>query len=156
MKVRCHGCKEYIEKVEAIKSGLSYYCDNSCLYSRSNSKRQNSARATTAKRRQAKPGLSRAATEAILSRDGYSCRYCGSSTNLAVHHIYYRSDFTNKKYENESWNLITLCNYPCHIDIVHGNKKRFQRLCLGVNWLRIVENISITIPKLEMRISEFI
>lgn len=54
--------------------------------------------------------------EKILSRDGYKCQWCGSKTNLQVHHKYYN------KYPNgervRAWDypdsaLITLCR-SCH------------------------------------------
>jgi 5-methylcytosine-specific restriction endonuclease McrA len=45
----------------------------------------------------------------ILKRDGWKCQYCGSSTNLRVHHLVYRSQLG----ADVSDNLINLC-VACH------------------------------------------
>ena len=54
-----------------------------------------------------------------LKRDNYTCRICGSTKFLQVHHIIHKSKqpllFFNKH------NLITLCEKRCHKD-VHGKK----------------------------------
>lgn len=49
----------------------------------------------------------------ILERDDYSCKLCGSTDKLHVHHIKY----TGKAWEAPDENLITLCSC-CH-KIVH-------------------------------------
>lgn len=151
MKVRCgnKNCKEYIEKDSAIHSGINYYCDDSCLHARPLSKRKTSAaKRTTKKRRKTKPTLPSTVTESVLSRDGHSCRYCGGTQNLAVHHIYYRSEWKNKPWENERSNLILLCN-DHHLNVIHANKKRWQRVCLAYIWLREVEGKLYTLRQIE-------
>jgi 5-methylcytosine-specific restriction endonuclease McrA len=45
----------------------------------------------------------------VLTRDGWRCQICGSSSNLQVHHITRRSSLGNDEEEN----LITLC-VNCH------------------------------------------
>jgi len=45
----------------------------------------------------------------ILERDGWRCQVCGSSTNLQVHHLVFRSRLG----ADASENLITLCA-ACH------------------------------------------
>jgi len=45
----------------------------------------------------------------VLRRDGWRCQFCGSLTNLEVHHQQFRSHSG----EDEEDNLITLCN-GCH------------------------------------------
>jgi 5-methylcytosine-specific restriction endonuclease McrA len=45
----------------------------------------------------------------ILKRDGWKCQHCGSSTNLQVHHLVFRSRLG----PDASNNLITLC-VNCH------------------------------------------
>jgi 5-methylcytosine-specific restriction endonuclease McrA len=47
--------------------------------------------------------------EQVLRRDGWRCQFCGSMTNLEVHHQIFRSH-SGPDQEN---NLITLCN-GCH------------------------------------------
>lgn len=160
MKVRCgnKNCKKYIEKDSAVRAGISYYCDSACMYSRPTPKgKVSTAKRTTIRRRTTKksgPTKQPGYPDSIFSRDGYSCRLCGRTQGLAVHHIFYRSDWSNKQFQEEFWNQLTLCNSPCHLDIVHGNKNKYQRLCLGVTWLREVEGINITIRELEKRENE--
>ena len=48
----------------------------------------------------------------ILRRDGWRCQFCGSMTNLEVHHQQYRSQ-SGADDEN---NLITLC-WGCHTSV---------------------------------------
>jgi len=45
----------------------------------------------------------------VLRRDGWRCQFCGSMTNLEVHHQQFRSDSG----EDVAENLITLCT-SCH------------------------------------------
>jgi 5-methylcytosine-specific restriction endonuclease McrA len=45
----------------------------------------------------------------VLRRDGWHCQHCGSSTNLEVHHLQFRSHSGQDVGEN----LITLCHH-CH------------------------------------------
>ena len=45
----------------------------------------------------------------VLERDGWKCQFCGSRTNLQVHHLVYRSHLG----ADESDNLMTLCA-NCH------------------------------------------
>jgi 5-methylcytosine-specific restriction endonuclease McrA len=50
----------------------------------------------------------------VLRRDGWRCQFCGSMTNLEVHHKQFRSH-SGPDHED---NLITLCN-GCH-SALHG------------------------------------
>lgn len=45
----------------------------------------------------------------VLNRDGWKCQDCGTSANLQVHHLLYRSRLGS----DEAINLITLC-VKCH------------------------------------------
>jgi 5-methylcytosine-specific restriction endonuclease McrA len=45
----------------------------------------------------------------VLNRDGWKCQDCGTSANLQVHHLVYRSQLG----PDESTNLISLCA-RCH------------------------------------------
>ena len=46
--------------------------------------------------------------DAVLKRDGYRCRICGSGKNLHVHHITYE-----RLFHEELDDLLTVCN-KCH------------------------------------------
>ena len=50
----------------------------------------------------------------VLERDGWRCQHCGTSQNLQVHHICFRSRLGGDTDDN----LITLCT-SCHNE-VHG------------------------------------
>ena len=148
-KVKCGFCKEFIEKSSAFSAGLSYYCDSDHWASKAfpqskcvGKKMPSKASVAYRAKKQAKPksGMDR---EEILHRDNYSCRRCGESADLAVHHVVYKSESANKEWQDEPSNLITLCNSTCHLKIVHGNKKKYQPLCLQIIWLTYVENNSI-------------
>ena len=60
----------------------------------------------------------------IVEAEPY-CQLCGSTYNLHIHHIYYRSQLglTEKR------NLIRLCE-ECH-RMVHSNKKKWQSMLLN-------------------------
>jgi 5-methylcytosine-specific restriction endonuclease McrA len=51
----------------------------------------------------------RALRRCVLRRDGWRCQFCGSMTNLEVHHQQFRSHSGDDKDNN----LITLCS-SCH------------------------------------------
>jgi 5-methylcytosine-specific restriction endonuclease McrA len=52
--------------------------------------------------------------KAVLERDGWRCRKCGSLENLQIHHKIKRSQQGNDSLDN----LVTLCAY-CHME-EHG------------------------------------
>jgi 5-methylcytosine-specific restriction endonuclease McrA len=54
----------------------------------------------------------KALCRAILERDHWRCRSCGSRNALHVHHIVFRS----QQGPDAEWNLIALCN-ACHSGI---------------------------------------
>nr|DAJ75850.1 MAG TPA: NinG recombination protein [Caudoviricetes sp.] len=58
----------------------------------------------------------------VFKRDKGKCRLCGTSLNLHLHHIVYRSE--DKNLINEPTNCIMLCA-RCH-RLVHSNKHYWQ------------------------------
>ena len=58
----------------------------------------------------------------VMQRDNYKCRLCGTSLNLQLHHIIYRSE--DKSKINDINNCIMLC--VKHHVLVHSNKKYWQ------------------------------
>lgn len=58
----------------------------------------------------------------VYERDKGKCRLCGTSLNLHLHHLVYRSE--DKKLINEPTNCIMLC-VKCH-QLVHSNKHKWQ------------------------------
>jgi len=65
----------------------------------------------------------------VIKRDNYSCRLCGSTNWIQLHHIYYRSQ--RKDLINDIDNCIMLCD-DCH-RLVHSNKKKWQPILLEMN-----------------------
>lgn len=59
----------------------------------------------------------------VLRRDGWRCQYCGTMTNLEVHHKKFRS---HSGYDAEE-NLITLCS-ACHASTHQRMRKRQEAL----------------------------
>lgn len=158
-KVKCSTCKEYIAKDTALHVGISSFCNRECMYAKGDNKtkkpRSKASKAYHKKKASAEVDIvSEQLAEYVLRRDRFSCRLCGRKNNLALHHVIYKSQKTNQQWCNEQSNLITLCNEPCHLDIVHKYKNRFQKLCLGVIWLIEVENKYINILDLEKQLKD--
>lgn len=146
-KVKCRGCKTYVDKDSAIRIGLSSYCDQSCVYSAQNKKPKTKPKKVSTQHREP---LSQELRDAVLTKDCFRCRLCGKSNSLAVHHIIYKSEKRNKQWQDQTSNLITLCNDPCHLKVVHGDKKRFTVVCLATIWMREVDNVTnLTIYEVE-------
>ncbi len=147
-KVRCGNCKKYIEKSDAIPRGISNFCSMDCVFAKANQgKGSNGTKSSTPSKRSSVSESQRRHDQLVYNElkekvhksDGYRCRLCGGNDNLVFHHVIYKSDVNNKPWQDQTSNGITLCNRPCHLSIVHGNKKRFLPLCLGIIWLRETE-----------------
>ena len=65
----------------------------------------------------------------VIERDDYKCILCGTSLNLQLHHIIYRSE--DKSKINDENNLIMLCAE--HHRLVHSNKHYWQPKLLEMN-----------------------
>jgi 5-methylcytosine-specific restriction endonuclease McrA len=65
----------------------------------------------------------------VMQRDNCRCRLCGTSLNLQLHHIIYRSE--DKSKINDVNNCIMLCNV--HHRLVHSNKHYWQSKLLEMN-----------------------
>lgn len=148
-KRKCSHCKSYFDSDEMLVRGLSAFCSNEHYLAQ-----LNKAQTKKSKPKKHNIDITDEQREAVLRLDGYRCRYCGkSSDNLAVHHIAYRSEAKHEPWLNEPVNLITLCNYPCHLDIIHGNKKLYQPLCRQIVYLRALKgDKTTTIAMLEKEI----
>ena len=71
-------------------------------------------------------GIAQSSSEAaplrlkILERDNWRCQFCGTRSNLQVHHIIYRSHGG----PDDEDNLITVC-VTCH-EQIHLGKRRLR------------------------------
>ena len=68
----------------------------------------------------------------VIERDKYSCRLCGSTNWISLHHILYRSE--RRDLINNVDNCIMLCE-NCHRK-VHSNKKKWQPILLEMNKIK--------------------
>lgn len=73
------------------------------------------------KRRNAQLNVKKSTYNYVIERDKYSCRLCGSTTTLQLHHIHGRG----KDKTNDVKNCIMLCCH-CHLDVVHKNQKYWR------------------------------
>lgn len=152
--VRCGNreCKKQFRKSEGFPGGLSNYCSLECRFARPKPTRNRPKKSHSSKT----SNPSTATREYVLRRDDHRCRLCGGEYGLAIHHIYYRSDYRNKPWMNESWNLITLCNTPCHLDIVHNNKVKWEIRLLGLTWLSETCSVNYSVEDLEREFYELL
>lgn len=150
--MKCKSCGKKLDKDKVVHVGLSSYCSFECSWNKKPAKKKPKSKKVASDKGYVEP-ISEAVRNHVIRKDNYRCRLCKGKNNLAVHHVYYKSEAKKEPWLNQPQNLITLCNEPCHLGIVHGNKKKFQPLCLGIIWLREVENDRYTtIYKLEERL----
>jgi hypothetical protein len=138
-KVRCSYCKKYVLRDDAVRVGILAFCSDE---HRQNYRFEQQRKQQVKNRKhQINPDL----RQSVINADGGCCRFCGTTSNLHVHHVKYRSEGG----KDESNNLITLC--VDHHGTVHSDKKRYQKLCLSI--IEIRENygfIRISIPAFEL------
>ena len=119
MKLKCGYCKEYVEKDDAYRVGISSFCNHDCYMGKKKDE-WSGQRTRRAKRIADGDGVSEQTRTAVLVRDKGRCRACGKKLavdSAHVHHIIYRSQGGPHTEEN----LITLCE-QCH-GIAHSNKR---------------------------------
>lgn len=154
MKVKCGNCKKYIERDTSVHAGINYFCDADCLSGKRmatakkvSEKRKMDLGSTHKTKKQRRISRTKRDSNDVFERDGFRCRYCGGRNNLIVHHVIYRSEIRNRQWKDELSNLLTLCNEPCHLSIIHSNKKKYQPLCLQIIWLREINGDKTTLIK---------
>lgn len=148
-KRQCNHCNEYFERDEMIVDRLSAFCSHEHHILHMNTGRERLAERR--RKRKQETDVPQEVRDLVFELDGHRCRFCGqSSSNLVIHHIAYRSEAKHEDWLNEPVNLITLCNYPCHLDKVHGDKQLYQPLCRQIVYLRALKSDkTTTIQQLE-------
>jgi len=116
MKVRCKTCREYVEREDALRTGVMSFCDSNCL---------GKYQWKLNKKRLKRAPMPRDLRMDVMARDGYRCTYCGDRHQLVVHHVRYRSEGGKDSMDN----LITLCEK--HHLLVHTDKSVYQPMCLA-------------------------
>lgn len=100
---RCAGCRAYYRTAPYRTIGLSRICSPNCEQIMRHA-----------------GDIPRDTRAAVLERDQHRCRYCGTTQNLHLHHINYRS----QGIDHSESNLITLC--ADHHALVHADKHKWQ------------------------------
>lgn len=145
---RCQGCREYRPMPSHAKFGLGHVCSDDCkklAADRSRSKKTKTAKPmrTTVSAGRDVPALARVT---VMQRDRGKCRFCGTATNLHLHHVIYRSHGV----DHQPHNLIALCDE--HHALVHSEKRRWAPVLLAYIWYSIVEDKRYLIPLLEKKL----
>lgn len=150
-KLKCKFCKKWFPRSDLVRSGMSSYCSDDCQTQ--DFFKPKEGKDTFGTSGESKPTA--AVVEAVRIADGNRCRVCGKSGDLITHHIYYRSEPDAAPFLHQKHNLISLHNLPCHLRIIHGHKRRFKPLLLGLIWLRDVKgDSSMTVYQLEDKLNE--
>ena len=115
LRVRKKNYKPYFYCLE-FRRIISLPCDKNCL-------KRNLVRNKGIRKVSNKKIIVTADTyKKVIEREQYKCKLCGTSQNLHLHHIIYRSE--DRNLINEPSNCIMLC-IKCH-ELVHSNKKEWQ------------------------------
>lgn len=83
------------------------------------------------------PGTCR---DRVKRRDSSRCRWCGTTDEVQIHHVRYRSEGG----PDTPRNLISICA-TCHA-LAHSNKKKYQPILLTWLWLYYVKEREVTVP----------
>lgn len=153
-KIRCVFCRDYYLREEMYREVSPKVCSNTCLQDylaalrlkraqKTADRQAGSERRYVKKRQRQAESLPITVRRRIKRRDDEHCRWCGTSSNLQVHHIEYRSQGGT----DEDHNLITLCTE--HHMAIHSNKRVYQPLCRAYIWLLYVDEMKVTIPYAE-------
>lgn len=147
-KARCSQCREYFPKEDLLRTGLGGLggiCSEECLTAyvdryrakrdRRKVNREKKHTQNTGGRRL--PGTCR---DRVKRRDSETCRWCGTTDLVQIHHVRYRSEGG----PDTPRNLISLCA-TCH-ERAHSNKKKYQPVLLLWLWLFYVEDNDVTVP----------
>lgn len=82
------------------------------------------------------PGTCR---DRVKRRDGGICRWCGTTNDIQIHHVFYRSEGG----ADTPRNLISICD-ECHA-LAHSNKKKYQPVLLTWLWLYYIKEREVTV-----------
>lgn len=146
-KARCSQCRNYFDKDTMLKTGLGGLggiCSELCL--EEYVARYRAKRVRRKENREKKyvnaggrrlPGTCR---DRVKRRDNETCRWCGTTDGVQIHHVRYRSEGG----PDTPRNLISLCA-TCH-ERAHSNKRKYQPILLVWLWLFYAEENEVTVP----------
>lgn len=119
-----------------VPYGLGWCCNDACRHEATQQRRKS-------KPRPARKGPTSATRENVKVRDGQRCRSCGSTRDLTIHHVEYRSEGG----AHDEHNLLTLCG-SCHF-LAHSNKYRYQPVLTELLRLHYDEQRYLSVPEVE-------
>lgn len=120
--------------------GLGGVCSEECFHAWQEKYRQKRQRRKL--HRERKYGgrrLSGTCRDRVRRRDQGRCRWCGTTDDLNIHHVRYRSEGG----PDTPRNLITLC-FTCHKK-VHSDKRKYQPVMLVWLWLFYVHDTEVSV-----------
>ena len=133
-KLKCKSCKNWFDSSSVVRVGLSTYCSRDCQGKDFFAIQKRKVTSSAKHKKESSPASE--VVDQVLAADGYRCRVCGKGGTLILHHIHYRSEKEVGLRLHQKSNLISLHNRPCHLDVVHKDKKKYKPLLLGLVWLR--------------------
>ena len=145
-KARCSICKNYYPKDEMLQQGLGGLggiCSDECreLYvqkyrAKRVRRKENREKKYTNTGGRRLPGTCR---DRVKRRDSETCRWCGTTQYVQIHHVRYRSEGG----PDTPRNLISLCD-SCHAR-AHTNKRKYQPVLLLWLWLFYEQENEVTV-----------
>lgn len=145
-KMRCAGCKDYFPAEDMYRTTrMQNFCSEECFWGDSRRHAPQKRRRPTIAKKAPANTIPPEVRKLVTSRD-QSCRFCGTTNGLHLHHIVYRSQGG----QHEVSNLILLCHE--HHALVHSNKKRWFPVLRAYVWLQYTEGARLPLSLLEKKL----
>lgn len=144
-KARCSVCRLYKDRDDFYRTGLGGLggvCSPECFaawgekYRAKRVRRKEHREKKYVQTGRRLPGTCR---DRVKRRDDGKCRWCGTDSNVQIHHVRYRSEGG----PDTPKNLISVCA-ECHA-MAHTNKKKYQPILLTWLWLFYVQEREVTV-----------
>ncbi len=143
-KARCSICRNYFPKDDFLRTGLGGLggiCSEDCLATYVEKYRNKRTRRKENREKKFSGGrrLPGTCRDRVKRRDSETCRWCGTTDAVEIHHVFYRSEGG----ADTPRNLISLCSAD-HA-LAHTNKRKYQPILLLWLWLYYVkeENVNV-------------
>lgn len=143
-KARCSQCRNYFEKDTMLRTGLGGLggiCSQECFDAYVEKCRAKRVRRREHREKKFSGGrrLPGTCRDRVRRRDE-GCRWCGTTDELQIHHVRYRSQGG----ADTPRNLLTLC-WECH-ERAHSNKRKYQPVLLLLLYLQYEQERAVTVP----------
>lgn len=144
---KCLGCRERKRMPPYATAGLGKVCSQECI--------DLARKKANAPKPKQKPSNTRLTVSsdvppltrvAVLQRDRGKCRYCGTSTNIHIHHINLKA----QGIDHQPHNLVCLCDE--HHQLVHTDTRYWRPILLGLIWLECAEGRSLSVRQVEAKV----